>query len=142
MPLTSDQAFKVGFLLRCAEEGLSNDETHRRVKLAFEKRAILPQLAAGAAGLAGGVASAGGKLISLGGKVMPLAAGLALLAPILGGGAIGYLSAKSTEGGPDLVERAKHEEIIGEYERLADEAKRKARAKRLARGYPAVNVPT
>ncbi len=46
MPLTTEEAFKTGFLLRCAHEGLDQDTIHKRAAEAFEKCAGPVQAAA------------------------------------------------------------------------------------------------
>lgn len=138
MPLTDDQAFKVGFLYKCAQLGLTIDETHDRIKQAIstiksrQKTASVPWWAFPFAYM-------GGKAMELGGQVagaIPGAASLAatgaIAAPVLAGGAGGYLAAKATTGdGKSLVDDAKQDEIVGEYERLADEARRRAKIKKI-----------
>jgi hypothetical protein len=135
MPLTEEQAFKVGFLKHCAEAGLTMEETKQRVKLAIhqlhEKQALLPLIA----GLGGGAAWLGDKALSLGSALTPpLISGLTMAgiaAPVLAGGLGGLALAKATGGGKEIVDDAKQDEIIGEYERLADEARRRTRLKQL-----------
>lgn len=123
MPLTEKQAFKVGFLLRCADEGLTMEETHARVKAALAKQAN--PLITGAGKMIGGLASLVPGAASL------LAAG-SIAAPLAVGAGGGYLASKMTQPGDEVLDQAKRDEVIGEYERLADEARRKAKAKRLA----------
>ena len=111
MALTEEQQFKVGFLQRCAEEGLSIEETKQRVKEALyvmrEKKAFFPELASAA-----GVAS--------------------IAAPIIAGAGTGYLAAKGFHSdNHDVVEEAKQDEVAGEYERLAEEARRRTRLRQL-----------
>lgn len=126
MALTEKQAFKVGFLLRCADEGLTIEETHQRVKQAIDKYANPLAALAGAGTVLGGLAK----------HVLPFGAesGLALGigAPVAAGAGLGYMAAKMRHPGEEVLDQAKRDEVIGEYERLADEAQRKARAKRLA----------
>jgi hypothetical protein len=80
----------------------------------------------------------GGKAMDFTGKVLGfvpgmlstgLAAGVGI--PIAGGAAAGYTAAKLSSPGDNPVENAKREEIMGEYERLADEARRRTRLKKL-----------
>jgi hypothetical protein len=126
MPLTDEQAFKVGFLKKCAEDGLTIDETKQRVKLAIhvlqkakEKQAIFGlETAQELAGKGLGLATTTAPLLLLGG-------------PMAAGGLAGYAAAKGLHGNKDVVEEAKGDEIVGEYERLADEARRRARLKQL-----------
>ena len=124
MPLTPAQAFKVGFLMYCADKGYSIDEANDLVKYAeLRKRAnpIWKGLGAGATGMLGMIPG-----------VSQLGIATALGAPILAGAGAGYLGAKFTQSGEDAIEEAKQEEVVGEYERLAEEARRRAKAKRLA----------
>jgi hypothetical protein len=131
MPLTEKQAFKVGFLLRCADEGLTIEETHRRVKTGLEKQAT-PLLGP----VLGSAVSGGTQMIKgLLGMVPGLSqAGLVGLLglPVAAGAGAGLAAAKMTSRGDDALDEAKRDEVVGEYQRLAEEAKRKARAKRLA----------
>ncbi len=138
MSLTQKQAFKVGFLQACAEDGLSLDETKQRVKQAIahrraggqlEKQAWWPWLVNGASYLGGKALGAAGTLTNT-----ALTAGAigAVGAPLLAGAGTGYLAAKmNSSDGKGLMDDAKSEEIIGEYTRLAEEAKRRAAIKRM-----------
>jgi hypothetical protein len=121
MPLTPEQAFKVGFLIRCADEGLTPEETAQRIKSAslMEKVAWIPSL------------DTIGKLWNAGKEVgtAGLVAGLGL--PTLGGAVAGYGLAKATVPGAEELEGAKQDEIEGEYYRLAQEARRNAARKKL-----------
>jgi len=148
MPLTADEAFKVGFLMKCAENGLSPDESHDLIRRAFDKRAILG-IGPALKWLYGKGESLAGKGWDLGTKLVPLGANFGLAAavgvPVAGGIGAGYLLAKANEPAGELVERAKHEELVGEYERLADEARRKAKEKRLIRAAqrrPGISAPS
>jgi len=122
MPLTPEQAFKVGFLLRCADEGLTQDEINQRVKTAaamplMTKSAIIDRIISAVPPLLTGTGI--------------LAASLGTALPVLGGAGAGYTAAKLTSDTKDDVEQAKQDEITGEYYRLAEEAKRNAARKRL-----------
>jgi hypothetical protein len=144
MPLTKEQKFKVAFLQKCAEDGLTIQETHQRVKQAavhlkailahveqlpeHEKRAFLGAALQGGWNALKGVGGWGlgripGLLTTLG------AVGIA--APIIGGAGLGYAAAKGTAPDKSVVEDAKQDEIVGEYERLAEEAKRRTKLKQL-----------
>lgn len=72
--LTKEQAFKVGFLLRCAQEGLTGEEMAQRIKQAADgvvssamdmlgnlgaAALIVPPIAATSVGLLGGTISGG-----------------------------------------------------------------------------------
>lgn len=100
--MTDREAFKLGFLLRCAEEHLSPEETHARVKSAT---------------LLGGLGTTAG--VGLG------AAGLGLGAAAGVGAGAGWLGAKLTE--PDMdAEDAKMQELIAAFHQQADQARRTA----------------
>lgn len=118
MAETEKDAFKLGFLSRCAEEGLTGGALEARIKQAetLVKTSVwpfsdhlLPAEVRYSAGLAAG---------------LPVAAGL------LGGGAIGYGLAKMQEPPLDDDE-IKAKEIATTYRVLAERAK----ARRKARQY-------
>lgn len=144
MQMTQEQAFKAGFLLRCAEEGLTIDETHARVKqaiaevkmgrnvLGIEKTAFIPQVAGALGSLGSNVGRLGGSLISAVPGLLSTGAMIGIGAPVAAGAGTGYLAARLTKTeNKDALEEAKHDEILGEYERLAEEAKRRALLKRI-----------
>lgn len=115
MPLTSREAFKVGFLARCAQDGLSPDETYARVKLAcdtLEKRAILGTVI--------------DKTFSTGKGLAGYAVPAALLAPPVLGGLGGYALAKATDVDDTDVDAIKSRELIEEYRRQASRLRRQA----------------
>jgi hypothetical protein len=137
--LTEEQAFKIGFLQRCAEDGLTIEETKQRVKLALhiarggtlEKRAILPFLMNAGTYLGGQALNLGGRALQTVPSLLSTAGTVGLAAPLAAGAGTGYLAAKALTPDNSVVEDAKQDEIMGEYERLADEARRRARLKRL-----------
>lgn len=144
MRMTPEQSFKTGFLFACAEEGLSLAETHERVKRAsaelragrnvagMTKEAIWPYLVGGAGALAGGAASLGGRALSALPSLLSLGSVLGVGAPLAAGAGAGYLASKLTTGdNKDELEDTKNDELVGEYERLSDEAKRRALIKRI-----------
>jgi hypothetical protein len=110
--------FKVGFLLRCADEGLSEEETDVRIKAAgwlseqYEKQADPISGVAGAAAKAlknltwAGMASAG----------------------LLGG--VGGYAAGSLSDNPTDPEDIKRQELISAYQQQTDRVRRQ-----LARGH-------
>lgn len=103
------EAFRLGFLTRCAEEGLTGEKLEARLAAA----ATVTKQSSAAAGL--------GLLLGV-----PIAAGLA------GGGAIGYGLAKAHE--PPLDEdEIKAQEIANTYRVFAERAK----ARRKLREYRA-----
>ncbi len=101
--MTDREAFKFGFLLRCADEGLSPEQTRERVKLAY------------------GLGAAAGLAIKA-----PLAiAALGIPAAALAGAGAGYVGAKLTDPPVDPDE-AKKQELIAAYRQQADRARRTA----------------
>jgi len=92
--LTAREAFKAGFLARCAEDGLGPGQAHTLVKAALGLT-DLPDMA-GKAGLA-----------------------LAGTAPLMLGGGLGYLAAKATDADDTDATDLKRRELIDEYVRQA-----------------------
>lgn len=121
--MTTKEAFKAGVLMRCAEHDMGLPEIEKHLDGMLEKSALglLESLAAftGRHGLKT-LFSAPGVLGSLAGA----GAGLAIGTPIIAGGTTGYLMGKNKKG-PDPNE-IQSQEMISEYGRLADEAKRRA----------------
>lgn len=116
--LNSEQAFKAGFLMRCAEEGLTIDQIHERIQLALavEKKASLMSPINTALRGAGG-----------------LALGLGIGVPLAVGSLGGLAVAKATADIDDSVDALKQRELIETYQQLADEAEaRVAEKQRIA----------
>lgn len=105
--LTPREAFKVGFLARCAEEGLSADQIAARVKFAQDKFA----------GLMAGLSSVGSSALSTG---LPLA----LLAPIALGGVAGYGLSRATDIDDTDVDEIKNQELLDTYAQQTAKVKR------------------
>ncbi len=108
--LTPQEAFKVGFLAKCAADGLTPDQTLAAVKSAadlFSKEAVVGTLLGKGIDVAKGV---GGGLARFG---LPLA----LVAPPIVGGMAGYGLAKATDIGETDVAELKDQELIDEYNR-------------------------
>jgi len=112
MKLTDDQMFKVGFLLRCADEGLSDQETTARMEAAARFVGLVEKQARPT-----GILDA---LKSLGFWGLGLSA--------LGGGAVGY-GMGSLADQPATPEDVKRQELIAAYQQQADRVRRQ-----LARG--------
>lgn len=127
MPLTPQEAFKVGFLSRCAEEGLSADETARCCKVAADlmrKQAIFGTETVGAL--------AGKGLEALGGAAhygIPAA----LVAPPLLGGLAGYGLAKATDIDDTDVEDIKNQEVMKELRLQADKLRNQTNVRNYTR---------
>lgn len=109
--MTTKEAFQYGFLARCIEEGLSPEETQRRLeKVAFNTPLTMAALAS-----------------------------LALAGPPIGGYAggryLGHLASEGTKTDPDhYVEDLQHDEILTEYEKAIDRMRKlqELRADRVA----------
>jgi hypothetical protein len=129
--MTPQEGFKFGFLFRCAEEGLSLDETQQRAVAVLEKRGGIfwspgaARLALAASEKRGGAldlaAQAPGALWSLGTKGLMLG-GLGIAGA---GGLGGYALAKMREGDVDPAE-IRRQELIDTYNTQAELARRKA----------------
>lgn len=104
--MTEIEQFKFGFLLRCADEGLSPPQIEERIKLASVIGGIGGAMAAGAKGTAGllGAGLAGSALLGAGG---------------------GYIAAKAQEQQVD-PEEAKQQELIAAFRQHAEQARRTA----------------
>lgn len=122
--MTPREGFKYGFLLRCAEEGLTAREAEARAARGLEKRA------AGfwgslAGSLGSGIANTATNVITgtpaFGAKWL----GAGLGAAALGAGAGGYALGKLREGEID-PEEVQREELIAAYRTQAELARRKA----------------
>jgi hypothetical protein len=118
MSLNSKQAFKAGFLLRCAAEGLDTEQTQERVKLAAEKTSGFPAVAAA--------------LARLGMWAPFLAAGAGGIAGHFGGRLLSDLKESSTSGRalephiPEEIKAQQHEELLDAYTQHANRARRRA----------------
>jgi len=115
--LSPREAFKFGFLLRCADEGLDEAETQQRIKLAslFIDNVQDPGIHKQAMGTLG--------------KLLGGSAKLGLLGMAAGGGlglAGGYMAGKLTdkEVDPDDI---KQQELIAAYQQEADKIRRNAK---------------
>jgi hypothetical protein len=120
--VTEREAFKLGFLYRCAEEGLTAAE-------AADRAGLLVKAAQGLglpARLGGAAAELPGRALSAFG---PTLAGAALLAaiglPVLAGGAGGHFLARAIDD-DTTVDEARADELVAEYRRLTDAARRQA----------------
>jgi hypothetical protein len=120
---SNKDAFKRGFLLRCAEEGLDIEQIHTRIKQALDKSSS---------------SDGSGWFDSLIGKPLGHITDLGLAAGIgipIGAGVIGgaaYNRSKPQERPEDL----KHEDIRNEYYRLADAIRRKTAIREMQKKDP------
>ena len=121
--MTPREGFKYGFLLRCAEEGLTVKQAEARAAHGLEKRADF--LGTLGSGLASGISNAiTGTAANIPGWAMG-AGGLGLAGAAVGGGSLGYGLAKMQEGDIDPQE-VQREELIAAYRAQAELARRKA----------------
>ncbi len=105
--LTAREAFKVGFMLKCAEAGLS--------------RAEIEACMVKAAGMWGDITSAAAPVMNAVGTA-------SIAAPILAGAGVGYLAHRSAT--PDIDENElKTQELIEELKHYARRAKEHQRVK-------------
>lgn len=125
--MNSRQAFKVAFLADCARRGLDLQATHACVKealaKALTKKAEIPIFSGISRVLSEfpeGLARMGASLAP---QALSTAATTAALAPLIGGGLGGYLLARSQDDDTD-VDEAKADELISEYHRLSEQARR------------------
>ena len=110
------EAFKIGFLARCQEQGLSTQQTVSLVKKASEalgKQALDSVMGAGV-GAAGGLAK----------SLAPLVGGIALAAPPAAGALASYFYNKATDTDADAVDNVKNKELADSYRRMADKLRR------------------
>lgn len=108
MPLTARQAFKFGFLLKCAEAGLTVAQTQELIEHGITKLSE---------GMLGNAAAAAKWLSTLG--------GWGLAAGGVAGAMGGHLLARATEPDAD-PEEAKIQELISAYKQYASHARRNA----------------
>lgn len=143
MPDSDKDLFKLGFLTRCAEEGLTPQDVSARIQVVTEKtssafwKAVLP--VAGVLGLssmlrnganASNVVNTAATGFDLAGRGALALGTAAAGAGLLGGGALGYGAAKLTE--PTITdEDIKKQELAETYRIYAE----RARAKRKVRKY-------
>jgi hypothetical protein len=127
--MTPREGFKYGFLLRCAEEGLTAAEAEARAARGLAKRADFnPFEHAFKGGLNAignaitGVPAAAGQLA---GSVLSSGAAAGGIAAALGGAGIGAGLAKLQEGDVD-PEEIQREELIATYRAQAELARRRA----------------
>lgn len=124
--LSDREAFKVGFISRCIEEGHTTpDQIQGQVKRAMdtvagiEKRGYLGDIIRGIGGL--------------GSSALAIGVPLALMAPPVLGATAGYAAARATDIDDTDVEEQKRQEIIDELKRQASKIQR-LRAKRAPAG--------
>lgn len=112
--MTEREAFKFGFLLRCAEEGLDEAATAGRVKAAADKAAEgVWDVAKDVGGTLGGGAHSAW---NLGTHLYPLVGALSLL----GGAGLGYMGGRMADPGYD-ADDVRRQELIAAYRSAAED---------------------
>lgn len=109
--MTPHDRFRLGFLLKCAEDGCTADQVRGRVKMAEGALATIKNTVKGLGGLAS----------------MPFMTPTkyGLLAAAIGGPAVGYTMAKAQEQDVD-PELAKKQELIAAMRLQTEQARRRA----------------
>lgn len=115
------EAFKVGFMLRCAEEGLDEEAIRRRVEKAADLKTVKDVLGTAGEVLGGGLSALKGTAQLGFGTAAATGIGTGLLG--------GYGLARMTDPG-FTPEGIKRQELIATYETLADELEERRRAER------------
>tara|TARA_R110000751_G_scaffold62759_4_gene129716 strand:- start:416 stop:781 length:366 start_codon:yes stop_codon:yes gene_type:complete len=98
------EAFKIGFMARCVEEGLSHEKTAELMEKAADST------------LSG--------IIDAAKSAIYPAVGLALAAPPTLGGLTAYFKNKTLDSDTDEVEEIKQKEMADSYRRMADQLRR------------------
>ena len=121
--MTPKEAFKVAFLHKCAEDGLTKDETLERIR---NMRMVKAAAGGAVAGLGGAALGAAGGLASGAWKTLWR---LLLLGPAAAGAMGGYGLANAQDETFD-EDDARKRELLAAYERAASQLER-ARSKRM-----------
>jgi hypothetical protein len=113
--LTPRESFKVGFLRRCANEGLTTQESHERVKQANDliKDAKIQDFLMKPYNTVWDIVGGVGKEVGTTAKNLAVLAALGI--PIAGGYGAGRAAAKITDVGEEDIDAAKKKELIREY---------------------------
>lgn len=125
--LTPRQAFKVGFLRQCANQGLTSEETHARVKqaVALVKSGDWSDVFTRPVNTAWDVAGSTAKgLGNIGLSAM-------LLGPPALGAAAGAAYTKMTDADQSDVDEVKKRELIAEYRRQVEKIRKRKKSYRL-----------
>jgi hypothetical protein len=112
--MTEREAFKFGFLLRCAEEGLDGPAAEGRAKAAAAKRADGPIDYAKMLG--GWLSGLGQSAVNVGTHAYPLVG----IASLMGGAGLGYAAGRATDPGYD-ADDVRRQELIAAYGQAADD---------------------
>lgn len=113
------EAFKLGFLARCVEEGLSPEQTHN-----LAKQASLIPFGDFIGNPAKATVETGKSMVDLAKSGVPLAM-LGLAAPPAIGGLAAYMANKATDvDDAAAMEDVKKQELIDNYRRMAEQLNR------------------
>jgi hypothetical protein len=121
-----NEAFRLGFMARCVEEGMSADETYALSKTAavsMEKLGFTKWLAEQALGPVNEAAKTTKSLTDAVSGSMPLV-GMGLMVPPLLGGTAAWLVNHATDTDGSDVEEAKQHELIDTYNRMSGQLQR------------------
>ncbi len=129
--LTPQESFRLGFLLRCAEEGCTPAEIKERVKLA-----VAPALLGGGLSTLRSLLSPTWNSLKTMGTFPLHATALGIAGAAAAGGAGGYGLAKLQNSDVDPDE-AKRQELISAFKLQADLARRRAQQRSYRRDAPA-----
>ncbi len=116
MPLTKREAFKLGFLTRLADAGMSPEQVRETVK-----SAAITDFLTKPWNVAWDVGGSTAK--NVGGGLANMGMLAAIAGPPALGAMGGYLASRATDIGDEDVEELKQQELIDEYRRLADRAR-------------------
>jgi hypothetical protein len=120
--MTANEAFKLGFLTRCVEEGMTPEQIHTLTKQAADS--VTQFTTKNIVNTAKAPVDFGKSLLEFGRAAAPYAAGLLAIPPSLGALAA-YLKNQATERSDDsLLEEAKQQELTDTYHRMADQLQR------------------
>ena len=124
--MQTKEAFKLGFLTRCVEEGLSPEQTHTLAKMAaeqLEKQAFTEWLSRQITSPVKNVADAYDSVADAAASTVPLVAGTLAIPPALGGLAA-YLHNRATDVDATDIGQVKQKELADTYRRMADQLNR------------------
>lgn len=120
------EAFRLGFLARCVEEGFSPEQTSALVKKAedlFTKSAFVAEISRQLTDPVRNTANAAQSVVNLGGSLIPYALMAAAVPPALGAVAA-YAKNKALDVGEDEGEDFKKRELIDTYKRMSEDLTR------------------
>lgn len=128
--MQTKEAFKLGFLARCVEEGLSPEQTHTLAKMAadqLEKQSISPNplgwLTGQVTAPVKNITDAYKAVLDSASSTVPLAA-LAMAVPPALGGSAAWLANRATDTDATDIEQVKQKELSDTYRRMAAQMNR------------------